>query len=355
MYAYSTEEYADIVFVYGFCNGNSRQSVREYQERFPHRHLPHHSVYPESFRRLRETGNPAPAKAIRPHEVNVEHEEAVVNAVIDNPSISTRRIAHNLHVSQNFVWRVLNREVLHPYHLQNVQALQPGDAQQRLAFCHWLLQQHAQNNDFISHVVWSDESCFTRDGINNCHNEHVWALQNPHAIRARRFQQRFSINVWGGIFNNNLLGLHVLNERLNADYYRRFLDNTLFDLLEDVPLNVIQNMWYQHDGAPPHRGRVVVGWLNEHFGNRWIGNAGPIAWPPRSPDLNPLDFYLWGHMKQIVYHEQINTQQQLLERIQMAANEIRNRPDIFIQVKNSLVRRCEACILAEGGHFEQLL
>jgi hypothetical protein len=28
---------------------------------------------------------------------------------------------------------------------------------------------------------------------------------------------------------------------------------------------------------------------------RWIGIGGPTAWPPRSPDFSPLDFYLWGH------------------------------------------------------------
>jgi hypothetical protein len=24
-------------------------------------------------------------------------------------------------------------------------------------------------------------------------------------------------------------------------------------------------------------------------------------WPPRSPDLNPCDFYLWGKLKSVVY------------------------------------------------------
>jgi hypothetical protein len=41
--------------------------------------------------------------------------------------------------------------------------------------------------------------------------------------------------------------------------------------------------------------------LNNNYTNRWIGRRGPIAWPARSPDLNPLDFYLWGHLKTIVY------------------------------------------------------
>ena len=55
------------------------------------------------------------------------------------------------------------------------------------------------------------------------------------------------------------------------------------------------------DGAPSHFSRVARQFLNQHFANKWIGRGGPIAWPARSPDLNPLDFHLWGHLKSTVY------------------------------------------------------
>jgi len=35
----------------------------------------------------------------------------------------------------------------------------------------------------------------------------------------------------------------------------------------------------------------------QHFKNRWIGRDGPTPWPPRSPDITPLDFFLWGYVK----------------------------------------------------------
>ena len=123
MHLFTTEEYADIVFIYGNSNGNARKAAREYQRRYPDRHQPAHTVFSASFRRLREAGNPAPQKAIRPTEVNVADEENVIDAVVDNPSISVRRISTNVHVTPNFAWRVLNREMLHPFHRQNVQAL----------------------------------------------------------------------------------------------------------------------------------------------------------------------------------------------------------------------------------------
>jgi hypothetical protein len=51
---------------------------------------------------------------------------------------------------------------------------------------------------------------------------------------------------------------------------------------------------------------------------RWIGRGGPIAWPPRSPDLTPLDFFLWGYVKSIVYQVKIKDLQHLTVRIRDA-------------------------------------
>ena len=42
---------------------------------------------------------------------------------------------------------------------------------------------------------------------------------------------------------------------------------------------------------------------------------GPVAWPPRSPDLTPLDFFLRRHVKSVVYINPVNTRQELIERI----------------------------------------
>ena len=66
-------------------------------------------------------------------------------------------------------------------------------------------------------------------------------------------------------------------------------------------------MYFQHDGAPPHYTRYVREYLNESFPNRWLGRGGPVAWTPRSPHLTPLDYYLWGHMKTIMYETKVES------------------------------------------------
>ncbi|KZC07320.1 hypothetical protein WN55_07731 [Dufourea novaeangliae] len=59
-------------------------------------------------------------------------------------------------------------------------------------------------------------------------------------------------------------------------------------------------MWLQHDGCPARYARRVRDALNEFYPNKWIGRGGLVSWPPRSPDLTPLDIFLWGALKNAV-------------------------------------------------------
>ena len=72
---------------------------------------------------------------------------------------------------------------------------------------------------------------------------------------------------------------------------------------------------FQQDGAPPHWGLIVRNFLNETFPNRWIGRNDPTPWPPRSPDITPLDFFLWGYVKDRVYRTPVRDVETLQSRI----------------------------------------
>jgi hypothetical protein len=56
-------------------------------------------------------------------------------------------------------------------------------------------------------------------------------------------------------------------------------------------------------------------YLDATFQNRWLGRDCPIAWPPRSPDITPLDFFLWGSVKDKVYTTQVTGVEDLKTRI----------------------------------------
>ncbi|KMQ84872.1 hypothetical protein RF55_16973 [Lasius niger] len=149
----------------------------------------------------------------------------------------------------------------------------------------------------------------------NSRNSHIWADKNPRATALRRDQHQFAVNIWAGIVGDTLIGPYLLPPRLNAYIYLQFLQHVLPDLLEDVPLNIRRDMWFQHDGTPPHFSLDVREYLDQNFPNRWIGREDPIAWPARSPDLNPLNFFFWGYVKSLVYETPVLGEEDLLVRV----------------------------------------
>ncbi|GBM47601.1 hypothetical protein AVEN_228610-1 [Araneus ventricosus] len=98
----------------------------------------------------------------------------ILQGVGDRPDISTREVSRAVNMPHSIVWQVLRDEGLHPYHVQKKQALIPGDYAPLVEFARWFLQQLAAPPDFSAHVLFTDESTFTREGISNTHNLHVF-------------------------------------------------------------------------------------------------------------------------------------------------------------------------------------
>ena len=351
---YSNEEMADIHFMYGRGNGNAYEVQRLYRAQFPNRRLPDPRTFTSVHRRLREHGTTHPPnnEGGRPRTVRTPEVEEEILAMVDQtPSTSTRRIAADVGVSHATVWRTLHEQLLYPYHIQRVQALIDRDHAPRVEFCRWLLEECARNPLFMRMILFTDEVQFTRDAIMNFHNNHIWADENPHAIVQSRHQQTFSVNVWGGIVGDHLLGPFFLPRILNGENYLHFLQHDLPGLLEEVPLHVRHNGYFMHDGAPAHFRIIVREFLGNIYPNRWIGREGPIAWPARSPDCNPLDFFLWGHLKTLVYRQPVPNVEELRERIVAGFQTVRDTPGILERVRQSMRRRMEACIEVGGGTF----
>lgn len=281
-------------------------------------------------------------------------EEEVLQRVADNPRTSTRLVSSEVGCSQATVVRVLHHNNLHPFKLQKVQELRPGDDVHRMEFCTLLTLEAEARPNFLRSVLVSDEKGFAREGTFNAHNNHFYAEENPHIPFVRGYQTKFSVNVWCGILGDSLLGPYILPPRLNAHHYLVFLQEVLPELLEeaDPPVDLLFGHWFQHDGCPAHYGREVRAHLDAVYPDRWIGRGGPVHWPPRSPDLTPLDFYLWGAMERLVYETPVDTVEDLVARIVMAGEEIRQDAGVFARVRAEWLDRCRRCITANGGHVE---
>ena len=271
-------------------------------------------------------------------------EERVIALARAFPLMGLRGIARRVGISHVTVRRIIREE-----------GIRPGDYAARRTFCRWMLRKLPQNNRFLENVLFTDESTFSSATLQNRQNTRVWAYANPHATVQRFNQGRFSVNVWAGIVGNQIIGpVYLL--RLNGATYLRFLRRDLLaQLRQVVPPNRRRSLYFMHDGAPAHLTLAVRDYLPRMFGARWIArDPAPHLWPPRSPDLNPLDFFMWGAVKDSVYRSgrQIETREQLKHRIEEAFRTIQNSPDTFEKVRRNMRSRLQQCLDNDGGHIE---
>ncbi|XP_063384877.1 uncharacterized protein LOC134670986 [Cydia fagiglandana] len=350
-YEYSNVEYVAMLDAYVRSGFNMNQARILYAQPENLNHLRAQGIAepqipaPNTFLAVRQRllnhgqlRTPAHAQARgRPHYA-AELEEDIIEYFERHPMRSTRMAARRFAVSQYYVWKILNSEGLHPFHFRKVHALYENDGPARIAFCQWILEHQNVN------VLWTDESTFTRVGLYNQHNEHFWAFNNPHCIRESCHQVRFSVNVWAGIINDSIIGPYFIEGNLNGLNYLEMLREVIPNLMEDVPIAYLRDIFYQHDGCPAHYRLEVRRHLDEEFGDHWIGRGGPVAWPPRSPDLTPMDFFLWSQVKRLVFTEEAQTRDELRQKIIRAFETVKRDRDTLRKLKDNLVRRAHICI-----------
>ncbi|GFV39107.1 hypothetical protein TNCV_4339951 [Trichonephila clavipes] len=88
-----------------------------------------------------------------------------------------------------------------------------------------------------------------------------------------------------------------LIHKYNGDRYRAMITNFF---IPESNNHDVQELWFQQDGATCHTARATIDLLKDTFGDRLISRFGPLNWPPRSCDLTPLDYFLWGYVKSLV-------------------------------------------------------
>ena len=109
----------------------------------------------------------------------------------------------------------------------------------------------------------------------------------------------------------------------------------------------------QKSGATAHTAAASREWIHEKFQDRVISLKTEFVWAPHSPDLNPLDFFLWGYLKDRVYREAPQTINDLKASI---THRIRH---IDIELCGRVIRdfkhRVDVCLKRHGRHIEHML
>ncbi|KAI8779666.1 Protein of unknown function DUF4817 [Biomphalaria glabrata] len=173
--------------------------------------------------------------------------------------------------------------------------------------------------------------------------EAYWAEDNP-CITVKKAVNLPGVNVWCGLSARGLIGPFRFEETVNEKTYLIMLAGSIFIAIRASYGN--DEFYFQQDGAPPLYHRDVRAYLDHNVPGQWIERRGPIEFHERSPVLTPLDFFLWGTVKDNVYKRKPRLLDTLWNEIQAVCAEI--LVETLVRYTESMLTRTQQCIDAEG-------
>jgi len=90
--------------------------------------------------------------------------------------------------------------------------------------------------------------------------------------------------------------------------------------------------------------------IQSFFAYRFISKG---LWQPRSPDLTPPDYFLWGYLKGRVYQNKPRTIDALKANITEEIQAVTT--DVLARTFQNMARRVQSCLDANSGHFQHML
>jgi hypothetical protein len=156
---------------------------------------------------------------------------------------------------------------------------------------------------------------------------------------------------WFGVWGLYLFEEDDVNVTVTSDRYCAMLENFLRPKLDDFSMNMEQRMCgFNKMVQQPTHLVVRSESAREIFPGHVASLRGDIGWPPRSSDLTPCDFFLWGYLKAEVYQHRPQTLEGLKEAITQKVAAI--PPEMTRRV---MEKYQDQCIDNEGHHLSEVV
>lgn len=281
-----------------------------------------------------------------------------------NGRMSIRRMAQETRMSYKTVWNIVRKDLkMYPYKLQKGQELTEHQMHERREFCKKMLNNIRNDPDYHRKIVFSDETSKQSSSPRNSQNTRVLSKSQPHCYyvckpRSRKVNAICAVN-----YSLGITGPFFFDKNIDRDEYRKMLQDHLFpSLTECVPVRetranrdaksryLFDNFIFQQDGASVHHTRENIQFIKEKF-KTVISLDADIKWPPCSPDLSPLDYWLWGQVKPKC------TPTADFEEMKREFTEIIHsiNSDTIKRAIDSWPERLRLCLQQNGGRFESHL
>ncbi|GFT06311.1 uncharacterized protein TNCV_1145141 [Trichonephila clavipes] len=214
----------------------------------------------------------------------------------------------------------------------------------------------AEDDDWLSNLLWTDEAHFTLRGSVKTHNCRIWATENPRTVVETPMHDE-KVTVWVEFTTSTLIRPFFFEEMRDSGIVtatvtgERYADIIIGSLADK---HLLESTIFMQDGAPPYIARRVKDLLRRSFGDdRVLSHHFHHAWPPRSPDLNPCDYWFWGYLKSQVYRDRPTSLGMLKDNIRLQCFTI--TLDMLYSAVHNIIPRLQLLLRNDGEHTEHFL
>ncbi|GFV27242.1 DUF4817 domain-containing protein [Trichonephila clavipes] len=207
-------------------------------------------------------------------------------------------------------------------------AIHQNDHQARRRFVEWTQNEIAVVPDFHKQILFSDEA-FWLNGYVNKQNCRIWSEAYPQVYVETPLHPE-KLTVWCALWAGGIFGPYFFK---NYEGHNK--------------------LSFQQDGATCHTARATIDLLKDTFGDRLISRFEPVNWPPRSCDLTPLDYFLWGYVKSLVYADKPQTLGHLEDNIHRVIADI--RPQMLEKVIENWTSRLDYIRASRGSPMPEII
>ncbi|GFX30576.1 transposable element Tc3 transposase [Trichonephila clavipes] len=230
-------------------------------------------------------------------------------------------------------------------------AIHQNDHQARRRFVERAQNEIAVVLDFHKRILFSDEAHFWLNGYVNKQNCRIWSEANPQVyVETPLHPEKLTVCALYRLVESFFKNDEGHNVTVNGDRYRAMITNFFIPELNN---HDVQELWFQQDGATCHTARATIDLLKDTFGERLISRFGPVNWPPRSCDLTPLDYFLWGYVKSLVYADKPQTLDHLEDNIRRVIADI--RPQMLEKVIENWTSRLDYIRASRGSPMPEII
>ena len=268
----------------------------------------------------------------RPPKINDEVKQDVVKSMKNNPKQSLSDVGSQNNISKTSTKTILNDNKIKYYQMTPIPPLDDQHKTARLELCDIILSYHYLQ---LPPIIFTDESTVCE----NLNGGGIWREYGHHPEECfySKEQKPLSVMIWGGIgprgFRTRLF--YFQNHVNSQSYMKTLLDNNIFGEIEAI---FDRTYVWQQDNAPSHTSYYTQGFLSK------IIPKG-IKWPPRSPDLSPIE-QVWAYIKKKLAGMHFKTKEQLFEAIEKEWINIPNNK--LHNYYSSFWARCYLCRQYDG-------